>query len=77
MLIKILGPGCAKCYRLEQLTREAASELGIAPDFEHVTQIEQIMAYPIMTTPALVVDEVVKSSGRIPAKDEILGWLKP
>lgn len=77
MLIKILGPGCAKCHRLEQLTREAASELGIAPDFEHVTQIEQIMAYPIMTTPALVVDEVVKSSGRIPGKDEILGWLKP
>ena len=76
MLIKILGPGCAKCHRLEQLTREAADELGIAPDFEHVTQIEQIMAYPIMTTPALVIDEVVKSSGRIPSKEEILGWLK-
>lgn len=76
MLIKILGPGCAKCNRLEQLTREAATELGIHPDFEHVTQIEHIMAYPIMTTPALVIDEQVKSSGRIPSKDEILGWLK-
>jgi small redox-active disulfide protein 2 len=76
MLIKILGPGCAKCNRLEQLTREAVAELGINADFEHVTQIEHIMAYPIMTTPALVVDERVKCSGRIPSKGEILGWLK-
>jgi small redox-active disulfide protein 2 len=76
MLIKILGSGCAKCNRLKQLTREAAAELGINPDFEHVTQIEHIMAYPIMTTPALVVDEQVKCSGRIPSKDELLAWLK-
>ena len=76
MLIKILGPGCAKCNRLEQLTREAVAELGINADFEHVTQIEHIMAYPIMTTPALVVDGRVKCSGRIPSKGEILGWLK-
>ena len=75
MLIKILGTGCAKCNRLEQLTREAAAELDIAADFEHVTQMEQIMAYPIMTTPALVVDEQVKCSGRIPSKDELRSWL--
>ena len=75
MLIKILGTGCAKCNRLEQLTREAAAELGIAADFEHVTQMEQIIAYPIMTTPALVVDEQVKCSGRIPSKDELRAWL--
>ena len=76
MLIKILGTGCAKCNRLEQLTREAASELGIDADFEHVTQMEQIMAYPIMTTPALVVNEQVKCSGRIPNKEELQTWLK-
>ena len=75
MLIKILGTGCAKCNRLEQLTREAAAELGIAADFEHVTQMEQIIAYPIMTTPALVVDEQDKCSGRIPSKDELRSWL--
>ena len=75
MLIKILGTGCAKCNRLEQLAREAAAELGVAADFEHVTQMEQIMAYPIMTTPALVVDEQVKCSGRIPSKDELRSWL--
>ena len=75
MLIKILGTGCAKCNRLEQLTREAAAELGVAADVVHVTQMEQIMAYPIMTTPALVVDEQVKCSGRIPSKDELRSWL--
>lgn len=76
MLIKILGSGCAKCNRLEQLTREAVGELGIDANFEHVKDMEAIMAYPIMTTPALVVDEVVKCSGRIPKKDEIAGWLR-
>ena len=77
MLIKILGSGCAKCNRLEQLTREVVAELGIAATFEHVTEMEQIMAYPIMTTPALVVDEAVKVAGRMPGKDEIAGWLRP
>ena len=76
MLIKILGSGCPKCNRLEQLTREAVAELGLDARFEHVREMEQIMAYPIMTTPALVVDEQVLSSGRIPAKSEIAGWLK-
>ena len=76
MLIKILGSGCAKCQRLEQLTREAAAELGIDAQFDHVLEMDKIMAYPIMTTPALVIDEAVKVSGRMPSKDEISGWLK-
>jgi len=77
MLIRILGTGCAKCQRLEQLTREVAAELGIAADFEHVREMDKIMAYPIMSTPALVVDEDVKCSGRIPSREEIAGWLRP
>jgi small redox-active disulfide protein 2 len=76
MLIKILGSGCAKCNRLEQLTRDAVSELGIDATFEHVKDMDKIMAYPIMTTPALVVDERVLVSGRMPSKDELAGWLK-
>lgn len=75
MLIKILGSGCAKCNRLEQLTREAVAELGMAATFEHVKDMEKIMDYPIMTTPALVVDEQVLVSGRMPSKDELLNWL--
>ena len=76
MRIKILGSGCAKCNRLEQLAREAVAELGVDAEFEHVRDMEAIMAYPIMTTPALVIDEAVKASGRIPSKDEIGGWLR-
>jgi len=76
MHIKILGSGCPKCNRLEQLTREAVAELGLEASFEHVTEMDRILAYPIMTTPALVVDEQVKVFGRIPSKDELRAWLQ-
>ena len=76
MLIKILGSGCAKCERLEQLTREVVAERGLTATFEHVREMDRIMAYPVMTTPALVVDEVVKVSGRLPSKEELAGWLR-
>jgi small redox-active disulfide protein 2 len=76
MLIKILGTGCAKCQRLEQLTREVVAELGIDAQFDHVRDMPAIMAYPVMSTPALVVDEEVMVFGRMPSKEEIAGWLK-
>ncbi|QKS29352.1 MAG: hypothetical protein FAZ92_03270 [Accumulibacter sp.] len=76
MLIKILGSGCAKCERLEQLAREVVAERGLTATFEHVREMDRIMAYPVMTTPALVVDEVVKVSGRLPSKAELAGWLQ-
>ncbi|MDP2134081.1 MAG: thioredoxin family protein [Sulfuritalea sp.] len=76
MQIKILGTGCAKCQRLEQLTREVVAELGVDAQFDHVRDMKDIMAYPIMTTPALVIDEEVMVFGRMPSKDEIAGWLK-
>ena len=76
MLIKILGSGCAKCNRLEQLTRDVVAELGLQAEFEHVKAMDKIMAYPIMTTPALVVDEKVLVSGRMPSKEELTQWLQ-
>lgn len=76
MNIKILGTGCAKCQRLEQLTREVVADLGIQAEFEHVRDMKAIMTYPIMTTPALVIDEEVMVFGRMPNKEEIAGWLK-
>jgi small redox-active disulfide protein 2 len=76
MLIKILGTGCAKCQRLEQLTREVVAELGIDAQFDHVRDMPAIMAYPVMSTPALVIDEEVVVFGRMPSKEEIAGWLK-
>lgn len=76
MEIKILGAGCPKCKRLEVVTRTVVEGLGIAANFTKVTSMPEIMNYDIMATPALVVNEVVLSSGRIPSKDEIREWLE-
>ena len=75
MEIKILGGGCPKCERLEAVTREVVEEMGVAATFTKVKTMPEIMAYDIMTTPALVIDEKVMSSGRIPSKDEIKEWI--
>lgn len=75
MDIKILGKGCPRCHRLEQLTREVVAELGIDATFDHVTDVNEIVTWGVMGTPALVVDGKVKVSGRVPAKSEIAGWL--
>ena len=76
MNIKILGSGCTNCKRLEQLTRKVAGDLGLDAEFEKVTDMTEIMKYPILSTPGLVIDEKVVSSGRIPTEAEIAGWLK-
>jgi small redox-active disulfide protein 2 len=76
MHVKVLGPGCARCKRLEELTREAAAEAGIPVEIEHVTDTARILDYPIVSTPGLVVGEKVKMSGRLPRREEIVAWLK-
>ncbi|HOT91931.1 MAG TPA: thioredoxin family protein [Anaerolineae bacterium] len=76
MEIKILGTGCPKCKRLEQIAREAAAAAGVNATFIKVTDINEIMSYPIASTPALVVNGTVKCSGRLPGKEEVIGWLR-
>ncbi|MBG0787001.1 MAG: TM0996/MTH895 family glutaredoxin-like protein [Anaerolineaceae bacterium] len=76
MIIKVLGGGCPKCKRLEAETREVAEELGLAPEFIKVKEMAEIMAYDVMSTPALVIDEKVMCFGRIPEKSEIREWLE-
>ena len=76
MEIKILGGGCKNCERLEKITREAVEELGINADFIHVKDMNDILSYDITSTPGLVIDEQVFSSGRIPKKSEIIEWLQ-
>ena len=71
MKIKILGTGCSSCRKLEEHVREAVSEMGIDAEIEKVEDLMAIMAYGVMQTPALVVDGVVKVSGKVPAVDEI------
>lgn len=75
--IKILGSGCANCKRLEAVTRKVAGDLGVEAEFEKVTDMKEIMKWPILSTPGLVVNDRVVSSGRIPSEAEIAGWLKP
>jgi len=71
MDIKILGKGCPKCKALERNTEEALKELGISTNIEKVQDIDKIMEYDIMFTPALVVNGKVKISGKVATKDEI------
>ena len=74
-IVKILGSGCANCKKLESVAREAASAAGIEAEFVKVTDLKDIMAYDILSTPGLVIDDRLVSSGRIPTKSEIQGWL--
>ena len=66
MKIKVLGPGCANCVNLERVTREAVATMGIDAQIEKVTDFAAIVGYGLMRTPALVVDEKVVLSGRVP-----------
>jgi len=75
MEIKILGPGCVNCQRVEKLVRDAVAEAGVAADIEKESDIIKIAKYGVFGTPAVVVDGKVKSVGKIPKKEEILAWL--
>lgn len=76
LTIKILGGGCANCKRLEAQTKKVVEKLQIEAEFIKVTDHMQIMEYPILATPGLVVNEEVLASGRIPSETEIENWLK-
>ena len=69
--IKILGTGCMKCKRTEELVRQVVEELGIEAEVEKVDDIQKIMEYNILSTPAVVVDEEVVIKGRIPHRKEL------
>jgi len=75
MIIKVLGPGCARCHQLEQTTKEVVKELGIDAEIEDVKDIKKIMEYPILTTPGLVIDEKLVCSGRVPTKAEVTTFI--
>ncbi len=74
--IKVLGPGCANCKRLEVIAHKAVEDLGLEAEIEKVTDYNEIMKYPILSTPGLVINEELVSSGRIPSEAEVTDWLK-
>ncbi len=76
MNIKILGGGCANCKKLEENTVQALKELNLEAAIEEVKDIGEIIDYGVMKTPALVIDEKVKSSGRVLGVEEIKKFLQ-
>ncbi len=71
MDIKILGRGCAKCQTLERITHDAVDQLGLTAEFEKVTDAGEIHCWGVMATPALVIDDEVVLSGRVPTIDDV------
>lgn len=76
MKIEILGTGCPKCKKLNELTEEAVNELEVSVEIIKVTDINKIIEYGVMMTPALVIDGNVKVVGRMPSKQEIIKWIE-
>jgi small redox-active disulfide protein 2 len=76
MRIKVLGTGCPKCKKLYEEAKKAVVDSGVACSLEKVEQIDEILNFGVMMTPALVIDEEIKASGRIPKAAEILLWIK-
>ena len=75
LTIKVLGSGCANCKKLEAITRQTILKMGIEAEVIKVTEYPDIMKYNVMSTPGLVVNEKVVSSGRIPSEAEITTFL--
>ena len=76
MKIEILGMGCVNCNRLYQNVLEAVKQSGKEAEVTKVEDIKKIMSYGVMSTPALVIDGVVKVAGKVPKVEEIKGWIQ-
>ncbi|MFZ3079004.1 MAG: thioredoxin family protein [Bellilinea sp.] len=74
--IKVLGSGCANCKRVEAVARKAVETLSLEAEVEKVTDFDEIMKWPILSTPGLVINDKVVSSGRIPTEAEVTDWLR-
>ena len=74
--VKVLGPGCVQCDRLEQDLMQVMAETGIVADIEHIRDIKEIGGYGVMGTPALIINGKVKSVGSVPLKSKMIAWLK-
>jgi small redox-active disulfide protein 2 len=76
MKIEILGMGCSNCNKLYQNVLEAVKQSGKEAEVAKIEDIKKITAYGVMSTPALVIDGVVKTTGKVPKVEEIKGWIK-
>lgn len=75
MEIRVYGPGCAKCVTVDKLVRDVVSQKSPDISVEKISDIREMMKAGILSTPAVVIDGVLKSSGRVPSKEEIESWI--
>lgn len=75
LTIKVLGPGCANCKRLEQIATKVVSDLEVEAQIIKITDYNDIMSYDILSTPGLVINDKVVSYGRIPSPAEVSNWV--
>ncbi len=75
LLIKVLGPGCDNCKKVEAIAHKAVAALALEAQVEKVTDYQEIHKYPILATPGLVVNEKLVCAGRIPSEAEVTTWL--
>ncbi|MDP8269465.1 MAG: thioredoxin family protein [Candidatus Tenebribacter davisii] len=76
MKIEVLGSNCKRCKSLEEIVRKVVSNNNIEAEIEKITDLQIIMNYGVMNIPALVVDGIVKSTGKVPKAKQILGFIK-
>jgi small redox-active disulfide protein 2 len=74
--VKILGPGCPNCDRLEQMVYKVMADGGIVGNVEHVTDLKEIASYGLVAPPALVINGEIKVSGRLPRDSQLRNWLE-
>ena len=74
--IKVLGPGCANCRKLEEVAREAVAQAGVPAEIEKVTDLQAILSFDVLKTPGLVINGKLVSSGRIPAAGTVAEWIR-
>ncbi|MDD5468315.1 MAG: thioredoxin family protein [Anaerolineales bacterium] len=75
LTVKILGPGCANCKKVEAIARQTVDTMGMQAEVIKVTDYNQIMEYNVVSTPGLVINEKVVCAGRIPTPAEVTTWL--
>lgn len=76
MKIEVLGPGCAKCSNTKKIIAGVAEELGVEVEIEPVTDLMKITEYDVMSTPGVVIDGEVVSSGKVPSRAEVRAWIE-
>lgn len=75
MEITVFGPGCARCTETAQRVKDVVAAKGVAASVTKVSDLKEMMAAGIMSTPAVMIDGVVKSTGKVPSREEIAAWV--